>query len=177
MDDCGAILVAHDAWATQRLLEACRGLTQEQWHRPFPIGPAEKDGLHGLFTHIIGAVRGWTDRLMDRPSRGWLGSPPLAKDRSVDELLALSRESSAELAEVATRLAREQRLAETLEQTMSVRGGETYRFSRAAALVHVCTHGHGHRAQAINILRQLGITLNGGAFDPIQWAHESRMHA
>lgn len=31
------------------------------------------------------------------------------------------------------------------------------RFSRGTAFVHVCTHGVHHRAQAVNMLRRLGV--------------------
>lgn len=36
-------------------------------------------------------------------------------------------------------------------------GDESYRFSLAAMLVHVTTHGTHHRGQCLNMLRRLGI--------------------
>ena len=36
--------------------------------------------------------------------------------------------------------------------------GESFRFRRATALAYVTTHGMHHRAQALNMLRQLGVT-------------------
>jgi uncharacterized damage-inducible protein DinB len=41
---------------------------------------------------------------------------------------------------------------------LTLRGYPTpFRFSRRTALVHVCTHGAHHRAQALNMLRHLGV--------------------
>ena len=36
------------------------------------------------------------------------------------------------------------------------RGGRTFTFARGAVLTHVLTHGMHHRAQCINMLRQMG---------------------
>ena len=47
------ILLRHDAWATREVLRACSGLTDEQWHRRFEIGPGS---LHDALTHVVGAM-------------------------------------------------------------------------------------------------------------------------
>ena len=56
-------LLAHNLWATRLILERCRGLSSDQFLRPFPIGPADHGGLHAILTHIIGAMRRWADRI------------------------------------------------------------------------------------------------------------------
>jgi uncharacterized damage-inducible protein DinB len=33
------ILLSHDRWATQQILEACAPLSEEQFHHRFEIGP------------------------------------------------------------------------------------------------------------------------------------------
>src|SRR6478736_5958362 len=58
--DCLQILLSHDRWATTQLLDACGSLTPDQFHRRFDIGPGS---LHDTITHIIGAMRTWTDSL------------------------------------------------------------------------------------------------------------------
>ncbi len=37
------------------------------------------------------------------------------------------------------------------------RGGKNYTFTRAEVVTHITTHGVHHRAQAINMLRRLGV--------------------
>jgi uncharacterized damage-inducible protein DinB len=45
-----------------------------------------------------------------------------------------------------------------LDATVSrEREGKTYTFSRAAVITHIATHGMHHRAQCLNMLRQLGV--------------------
>jgi uncharacterized damage-inducible protein DinB len=39
------------------------------------------------------------------------------------------------------------------------RGGRSYTFTRGGVLTHVTTHGMHHRAQALNMLRQLGVEM------------------
>src|SRR4051812_37116781 len=98
------VLLAHDAWATRLVLEHCRPLTKEQFHKKFEIGLGN---LHETLTHIISATRRWTDRIAGRTPRPFMhvvpGMPQIsgdAKDRSVDELLALHAEAAADLAKV-----------------------------------------------------------------------------
>jgi hypothetical protein len=51
-------------------------------------------------------------------------------------------------------------------------GGTTYRFTLGAMLIHVTTHGMHHRAQCLNMLRQLavpGISDRLPEIDLLQW--------
>lgn len=61
------ILLAHDTWGTRKLLELCRPLSREQFHRRFEIGLGS---LHETLTHIISTMRRWSDRLENRPRSG-----------------------------------------------------------------------------------------------------------
>ena len=54
------VLLSHDRWATAQLLDACAKLTEEQFHRRFDIGPGS---LHDTLTHVVGAMRAWTETL------------------------------------------------------------------------------------------------------------------
>lgn len=156
------ILLAHDAWATRELLNRCRTLTREQFHREFPIGPGS---LHLTLTHIISVMRRWTDRLAERPPRPMLHVhrefPHLsgeAKDRTPEELILLHDEATTELAAVAGEW-RRRGLGTTIRLDWPGKDGKTkrYTFTRGAVLVHVCTHGMHHRAQCANMLRHLGV--------------------
>ncbi len=169
------ILIAHNEWGNRELLEACRPLTREQFHQKFPIGLGETGGLHLNITHIISAAGRWADRVRGvDPVRAAMepmptppppGAPgPDARDRSVDELLAANHTISNDLRDAA-RHARARGLGATFTfMGYSPTGMRSYTFTYAAALTHVLTHGHYHRAQCLNMLRHLGVV---GAGKPI----------
>jgi uncharacterized damage-inducible protein DinB len=139
------ILLAHDRWATREILGACAGLTGEQFHRRFEMG---RGSLHDTLVHMLGAMNLWTQGLAGKPMEGRLEEDP---PRTVEEIGALLETVSDAFAAEIGRL--------PLEGTMSrVRGGRTYVFTRGAVLAHVATHGAHHRAQCLNMLRQLGVS-------------------
>src|ERR1700722_7875544 len=92
------ILLAHDLWATRQILDACSKLSDEQFHQRFEIGPGS---LHDTTTHMLGAMRAWTQLLAGQE----MGAR-LEKDgrRSVGELEALLEVCARELAAEAHRL-------------------------------------------------------------------------
>lgn len=160
------ILLASDAWATRKLLERCRGLSREQFHQKFEIGLGS---LHETLTHIVGTMRRWTDRIDGRPLRPALspvpGRPDIptdAKVRTPDELLEMLTPAQQDLLAVARKY-RDMPGGFAghviLDWPKKNANGEnaTYRYTltRGACLVHVCTHGFHHRAQCLNMLRQL----------------------
>jgi uncharacterized damage-inducible protein DinB len=141
------ILLRHDRWATTQILDACGKLTADQFHRRFDIGPGS---LHDTLTHMLGAMRVWTDTLAGAdPPR-----PRLEADgqrRTPEQLRSLLQESWREL----TAEARRRPLDELV--TRRTRDGRTIQLTRAAVLTQVTTHGMHHRAQCLNMLRQLGV--------------------
>ena len=88
------ILLEHDRWATQNIIDVCKTLSPEQFHRRFEMGPGS---LHDTVTHIITAIRVWEDVLSTREVRPRLEGTT----RSLDELQALFDESAAAFAAVA----------------------------------------------------------------------------
>lgn len=165
--DAFEILLAHNRWGNREILEACRHLTHEQFHRKFPIGVGERGGLHLTMTHVVSAMGRWADRIREiKPGRAALepmpfvipGLPaPDARDRSVDELLAINDQNSVDLADA---LAKSRTIG--LSMTFVVpfltpQGLQQVALTRGAALTHVLTHGYYHRAQAMNMLRHLGV--------------------
>jgi uncharacterized damage-inducible protein DinB len=139
------ILLSHDHWATAQLLSACGTLSPEQFHQRFDIGPGL---LHDTLTHVVGAMRTWTDTLAGIDPR-----PRLETDgqrRTPGEFRALLDEAAMAFAAEARRLP----LAEMV--TRHLRDGTTRHFTRGAVLAHVATHGMHHRAQCLNMLRRLG---------------------
>jgi uncharacterized damage-inducible protein DinB len=142
------ILLVHDHWASVQILDACAaGLAPEQFHRRFDVGPGS---LHDTLTHVIGAMRTWTDTLAERAPRPRLEADGLR--RAPAELRPLLDDACRELAAEAGR----RPLGEVV--TRQLRDGRTVRLTRAAVLTHVTTHGMHHRAQCLNMLRQCGVT-------------------
>jgi uncharacterized damage-inducible protein DinB len=139
------ILLSHDRWATVQVLDACGGLPDEQFHRRFEIGPGS---LHDTLTHVVGAIRTWTDTLAGAEPRPRPEGD--GRRRTPGELRSMLEESSRELAAEAGR----RPVGETV--TRRLQDGRTLRFTRAAVLAHVATHGMHHRAQCLNMLRHLG---------------------
>ena len=138
------ILLAHDAWATRNIIEACGTLSPEKFHQRFEMGPGS---LHDTTTHILGAMWTWMDRLQEREPRPKLE----ATQRTVEELLKLHGEVTADFAAMIR--------AHPLESTISVtRAGKTYTFTRGVVVTHTMTHGMHHRAQCLNMLRHVGVT-------------------
>jgi uncharacterized damage-inducible protein DinB len=158
-------LLAHDAWTTRQLLLACRDLPDADLDRSFDMGPGS---LRATFDHVIGTMESWADRIGDRPKRR---REPGAPSASVDDMLVRLDDAAADLRETAERVCAEGRLEEVMELTYE---GTLYRFTRGIALVHVTTHGMHHRAQIINMLRQLGVAheIEG---DAITWELEMKV--
>jgi uncharacterized damage-inducible protein DinB len=160
------ILIASDAWGTKVILDICATLTREQFHHKFEIGLGS---LHDTLTHMISTMRRWTDRLANRPVRPMLHVVPeflhvLTEPaaRTPEQLLKLLEEALADLTQVAQRTVDEHRLGSLI--TLDWPDGDvikTYTFTRAAVLAHVTSHGYHHRAQCLNMLRQLGAPVPG----------------
>ena len=163
------ILLRHDAYATREVLRACSGLTDEQWHRRFEIGPGS---LHDALTHVVGAMLRWADRIDGPPTELRPSIEGIAR-RTPAELLALLDAAESGLAASADR-ARARGLGTEFEVTLA---GKTHRFTLGAALVHVTTHGMHHRAQCLNMLRHLGvpgISDRLPEIDPLDWQLQAR---
>jgi uncharacterized damage-inducible protein DinB len=171
------VLLAHNHWATRVVLNLCSGLSHEQFHRSFPIGPGQNGGLHATITHIISAMRRWVDRIGDRPLRPSLERlPPSAgqetdgRDRTPAELLALLDEATNELRELIPEV------KDDPARLVTTRfGDQTYTFTRGAAFTHALTHGHYHRAQCLNMLRQLnvpGVSDKLPEIDVVDWQYD-----
>jgi uncharacterized damage-inducible protein DinB len=81
-------------------------------------------------------------------------------------MLALHAASSAELLDVARRLVESDKLDAPVKLLQEEYGGRIVRV--ATVFAHVVNHGTHHRAQALNMLRQLGRPRLGD-LDPVEW--------
>lgn len=135
-------MLDHNEWANDRVIHACVSLTDTQLDHEFPMGPGT---LRKTITHTIAAMRIWADRLGGGPIRPWFDTPGLTPAA----LAAINREAAADLRRTA--------FAGPMDQTIEVRrADQVRRYPRAHLIVHVATHGMHHRAQCLNMLRQLG---------------------
>lgn len=157
-----AILAGHNLWATRVLIEDAAKLSQEQFHRRFEIGPGS---IHDTLRHIVAAMLRWADRIGGQPLRDSIDRD----DRRFTpaELLHLLTSADADLRRVAAELTAADRWAAPMDFVMP--DGPTYTFTRAAAFLHVLTHGMHHRAQVLNMRRQLGLPALGLDLDVVEW--------
>ena len=138
------LLLTHNRWAMRNIIEACAALTEEQFHQAFEMGPGS---LHDTITHMLGAMRGWGDMLANREQRPRLEE---GGKRTPAQLLDL-------LDEIADDMEVSADTHPTDEEVSGSRGGRTFTFTRGGVLTHVTTHGMHHRAQCLNMLRQLAV--------------------
>lgn len=160
-----AVMFAHDRWATNLLLDAAARLSDEPFHRRFDIGLGS---LHHTLTHIIGVTRGWTAVLAADDGPSWLDP---TTPRSVTTLR--------ELHEAASDAFEREARSKPMDGTVTVvRAGAQRVFSRTVVTTHVLTHSMHHRAQALNILRQLGVDpLPMSAITQWSWSTDNGTHA
>jgi uncharacterized damage-inducible protein DinB len=142
-------LLGHDAWTTRQLLLRCRELSEEQLDREFDIGHRS---VRATLLHVIRNMEVWTDLIADQAIRVNRGKEP--EGQSVGGLLARLDTAAADLAAIATRIAREGRLDERFVDYLDQ---PPVKKSRGGAIVHVITHSMHHRAQLLYLLRRLGV--------------------
>jgi uncharacterized damage-inducible protein DinB len=154
-------LLGHDAWTTRQLLLRCRELTDEQLDPPFDIGDRS---LRETFLHIVENMEVWTDRIAARPVRSLSEGP-----QTIDGLLDRLTLAAKELADASRRVRDEGRL----DQMYADPGEEpTNPRPFGGMIVHVITHSMHHRAQALYLMEQLGLTdLPEG--DALDWEHKA----
>jgi uncharacterized damage-inducible protein DinB len=141
-------LLGHDAWTTRQLLLRLQTLSDEQLDCRFPIGHGS---LRDTFVHMIWNGEAWTDLICQRPIR----PRPGPEANNIARLIERHDAAAAEFATVARRLQAEGRLDELFTDT----GDEPPMMKTlGAAIVHLATHSMHHRAQALNIMRHLGMT-------------------
>ncbi len=138
------ILFAHDRWANAKLYDACGALSPDQFTQTFPMGCGS---IRNNLVHNLSATRGWTDVLNESPAR----------DRLVEDAYTLEqiRAMHDEIYD-AFEAAALKRPFDTIINRQ--RADESYTFSVGGIITHVTTHAMHHRAQCLNMLRQLGIT-------------------
>ena len=156
-------LLGHDAATTRELLLRSQARTDDQLDRRFSIGHGS---LCDTFVHIIWNMEAWTDLMRGRPVR----PAPAGDAATVEGLIARLDAVAAEFATLARQVRDEGRWddlfadPEEASPRMKTFGG---------GIAHVITHSMHHRAQVLNIMRQLGgIELIEG--DVLGWENQTR---
>ncbi|MDP9366668.1 MAG: DinB family protein [Chloroflexota bacterium] len=135
-------LLAHDHWATARLLDVSRGLTDSQLDQPFDIGHRS---LRATFDHMILNVEFWTGLMVEQPIEDKRDAS------SVTTLIEDHERSYATFATVARQFRDEQRLEDTYIDHFAAR--KTF----GGTIIHVVLHNAEHRSEALHILERLGV--------------------
>lgn len=137
-------LLGHDEWTTQKLLEICGPLSQEELDREFDIGHRT---LRATLNHIIHNVEVWSSLIAGEQcaSQSDLTMPGMGRRLQV---------AHARLQTCARRIADEHAWDETWIDTLE---NPPQKKSYGAAIAHIITHSMHHRAQLLYMLRLSGI--------------------
>jgi uncharacterized damage-inducible protein DinB len=145
-------LLGHDAWTTRALLERAATLDDDALDRPFEFGHRT---LRATFLHLVRNMEVWSDLMAGVPVRPDAGQAPDGRGRTVAGLLDRLHRAAGDLAIVGRDVARRGAWDETW---LDVLDDPPARKSFGGALAHVITHSMHHRAQAIAMLRALGVS-------------------
>lgn len=140
-----AEMLRYNRWATLTLIEACRGLHDDQLDTRIP---AVSGSVRELLMHVVGGQQTFALRTRGRQHEGELSRN--APWPGFDTLLALATQSSDELVAI----------AESLDHDEDVDlpwMGKTYRFPKSFFLVHAVEHGAEHRTEIKVALASLGV--------------------
>lgn len=137
-------LLAHDTWTTRQLLLTCATLPDDKLDEEFDI---DHRSLRKTFTHIIENMEIWTDLLCERPVQNQ------TKD-SIPDLLARLTQISRELANVARKIARENRYDDCFIDILDTPPRpKTF----GGTIAHLLTHSMHHRAQIMFLMEKVGL--------------------
>jgi len=151
-------LLEHDHWATTRVLEACRGLTDAQFDQEFDIGHRT---LRNTLEHMIFNIEAWGAMMAGQ-------HPTMDRsNRSLEGLMARHERAQAAFAAVARRARDEGRLDDTYRDHF----GEPT--TLGGTILHVPYHNVEHRSEALHILQRLGVP-DLPEIDPLLWEHETQ---
>ena len=142
-------LFAHNDWARDKVMVLASPLSEEQLDRPFEMGPGS---LRRTLLHLCGCEQRW----LNRWRRGVAGSQHEA-NRAMGELWDRFRKTAGE------RDAFFDSVGEPgfSKKTSFTEDGKKHAYPLGDMALHVSNHGIHHRAQALNMLRRLDVTVPG----------------
>jgi uncharacterized damage-inducible protein DinB len=161
MHDDFAALFAYNRWADDRILTACRGLSQEAYTRELPGGMTP---LRATLVHVAGATQAWSRRLRGETVTALASDAELP---TVEDAVRVLNETHDAFAHFASTLT-PQRLAGIFAYRNLK--NEEKRLPLWAVLRHVVNHASYHRGQVAVKLKRLGV--DPPATDLVFWAIE-----
>ena len=153
----------HRMWVNQRLLTAAESLNEEQLRQAFQMG---QGSVWKSLLHLYAAEYVWLEALEGNPSPVLPGDRPdklpgnQEAEGAIPDLAKLQDNWSALDARWEYYLAhlRDGQLDEMVAKTSTRTGPDVKHLTRKSdILLHVCTHAQYTTAQAVNMLRQLGV--------------------
>ena len=151
----------HRDWTNQQILATASTLTDKQLHQPFEIG---QGSIWRTLTHLyageyiwLEALIGNEDPLAPGDAPGQLPGNQAGKDAatSLPELSARWNELNQRWHDYLNELSVDS-LDDLVCKKSSIEGKRS-RTRRSDTLLHVCTHAHYTVAQAINMMRHVGV--------------------
>ncbi|MEE8170416.1 MAG: DinB family protein [Phycisphaerae bacterium] len=133
--------------ATDRLMNIATGLRDDALDRAFEMGLGS---LRRTMLHIRDAECGWLKNWTEGSTPGFETLPDTTDLAELNELFAVTRERRETFFSATA--------ADDLQRPIVAqpREGMMLRFRLGEVMLHVCTHGTHHRAQAVNMLRHVG---------------------
>ena len=152
-------MLRYNLWANETLLDACRDLTDEQLDHRLPVTSGSS---RELLVHIVGAQQTFVLRTKGRQHEGELGRE--SPWPGIEDLVALTGQSSLELISIAERL-------EPESEVDLPYLGQIYRYPVRFFLVHAVEHGVEHRTEVKLNLADAGVTTPDlDAWQYSEWA-------
>ena len=141
-------LFKYNDWGRDRLMPLVVKLDDEQLDRPFEMGGGS---LRKTMWHLFGAEWSWLQR--------WQGHSPKHGEcprdfATMNDLWEQWRRTAAERNLFLDSLSDGDLLRRVTYTNLR---GEVNTFCLGHMLLHICNHGTHHRAQAVNMLRHLGV--------------------
>jgi uncharacterized damage-inducible protein DinB len=141
-------LFNYNYWARDRQLQACAGLTEEEFLRPLGNSfPSLRDTL----THLLAVEWLWLERWRGRSPRALLAPEEFPTLTALSQRWqTVEREMRGYVATVSE---------DALERTVPYINfkGETWTYNLWRMMMHLLNHQSYHRGQVTTLLRQLGI--------------------
>jgi uncharacterized damage-inducible protein DinB len=151
--------VAYGDWAMNRLFSLCDSLDDAQFDRDFSMGMGT---LRGTITHIHDAEQWWQNNWKGQVG-GFEKLPPTTPWPEIKERWAFISEQRNRLLDSASP-------SDLNRITKANLGFGDMPFRLGETMIQLGGHGTHHRAQAINMLRRLGMAVP--AFDLVEWIRE-----
>ncbi len=143
------LLLAFNAWATQKIFDAVATLPGDQFTRDLK---ASHGSIQGTLRHLVTSEARWQSRFTPDPA----GVPAISADPStVPELKSLWEKTGLATARWLGPLT-DRQLQDPFTATAA--DGTNHTHTPAQAIQHLVDHGTYHRGQIVTLLRQLGVT-------------------